>query len=316
MDVDALMQEADEALLDGELDRAQCAADELIAQQVPYGYEMLGRVHARRDNLPRAIAVLQEGVAKFPDAWALWIYLGELRSDHDDYDGALQAYDTALSVAGTDADCVHINAAIVHDRAGRPEDALMRLHEVIGTEDETAIAAARVRAKILNELDHPIAAIAAARAGLARANEETLGDEVAPLHAAIAKASWAIGDRDTALQEAWEALRLHPEPSALWLVREIEAQYSAQSRYFRIAVRGAWPVAFEDDDEPPGFFRRFDVVAEDEQEAMRLVARMEPEDVRATLSVHDVQILEHVPDQPKGVYWCSGRVFFPGQEAQ
>jgi tetratricopeptide (TPR) repeat protein len=308
MDIDALIREAEEALEVEEYDRAQRAAEELVATPHPYGYELLARVHAGRGNLPRAIAVLQEGVAKFPRAWALWIYLGEVRSDNGDYDEALAAYDTALGVDGIDADVVHINAAIVHDRAGRPEDALMRLHEVIGADDEAAIAAARVRARILNDLDRPDAAIAAAQAGLARANDETTGDEIAPLHAAIAKASWARGDREAALQEAWEALRLHPDKSALWLVREIEAQYSEHSRYYRMSIRGSWNAE--------GYFRKFDVVAEDEEEALHLVARMEPEEVRASLSVHDVQMLEHVPDQPKGVYWCTGRVFFPEPEEQ
>lgn len=316
MDTDALIRDAEAALQDEEYDRAQRAAEELIAAPHPYGYELLARVHVGRENLPRAIAVLQEGVTRHPHAWALWIYLGEVRSDHGDYDGALAAYDTALGVAGIDADRVHINAAIVHDRAGRPEDALMRLHEVIGADDEVAIAAARVRANLLNELDRPDAAIAAARAGLARANDGTAGDEIAPLHAAIAKASWARGDREIALAEAWEALQLHPNDSALWLVREIESQYSAQSRYYRLSIRGSWPIPFEGEVDAPGYFRKFDVVAEDEDEALRLVARMEPEDVRATLSVHDVQMLEHVPDQPKGVYWCAGRVFFPEHEEQ
>src|SRR4051812_48577857 len=93
MDIDALIHEAEEALLDEEHDRAQRAAEELVARQHPYGYELLARVHAGRENLPRAIAVLQEGVTKAPRAWTLWIYLGELRSDHGDYDGALAAYD-------------------------------------------------------------------------------------------------------------------------------------------------------------------------------------------------------------------------------
>lgn len=316
MDVDALIHEAEEALLEQDYDRAQRAAEQLLELQHSSGYEWLARVHAERENLPRAIAILQEGVAKAPRAWALWIYLGELRSDHGDYDGALAAYDTALDIDGIDSDEVHINAAIVHDRAGRPEDALMRLHEVIGTRERAAIAAARVRANILNELDRPEAAIAAAQAGLARANEETMPDEIAPLHTAIARASWARGDREAALREVWEALRLHADNSALWLVREIESRYSERSQYFRISVRGAWHVPFGDDPEPQGFLRKFDVVAEDEQEAMQLIARMEPEEVQHTLHIHAIEMLEYVPDQPKGIYWCTGRVFFPETEEQ
>lgn len=311
MDVQELIEEAQEALEERDYARAQRLAEKIIDARHSYGFELLARVFQEQDNLPRAIAVLQEGVTKAPRAWPLWSLLGELRSDHGEYDQALVAYDTALGLEGVDADEVHLNAAIVHDRAGRPEDALMRLHEVRGTSAELAIQAARVRAEILLQTERPDAAAAAARAGLARVGEETPAADVAPLYAALGKALWLKNDREAALHYAWESLELHIEETALWLVREIEADYSDDARYYRILVNGRWYLEETGESHIDGFWRKYDVVADDEDEAMRFIARLEREEVRDTLRADEVEIVsDDASDQPKGVYWCSGYAFY------
>lgn len=306
MDVQALITEAEEALLEGKFDRAQRAAEQVIAQRYSYGFELLARIHAQRDNLPRAIAVLQEGVAKAPRAWQLWVLLGEYRSDHGDSDGALAAFDAALEIDGVDADEVHVNAAIAHDRAGRAEDALMRLHEVRGANDETAIAAARIRAAILLEQERPEAAAAAAKAGLARVNEDSTASDVAALHASLAKAAFLKDDSDTALHHAWEAVALDAcEETALWLIREMEAEYSANAKHYRVIIHGR-----DEDFDADGFWRKYDVVADDEEEAMKYIRRVEPEHIRDSLRLDEAEIVEAATDQPKGVYWCTSYAFY------
>ena len=306
MDVQQLIAEAETALLEGKYDSAQRAAEQVIAQRYSYGFELLARVHAHRDNLPRAIAVLQEGVAKAPRSWQLWLLLGEYRSDHGDYDAALAAFDTALGIDGVDTDDVHINAAIAHDRAGRAEDALMRLHEVRGLNDESAVAAARVRASILVAEERPDAAIAAANAGLARVTDEMNAVDIAPLHAAVAKAEWLKGNREAALHHAWNAIALDSsEDTALWLVREIEAEYSRSAKHYRVIIHGR-----DDGFDADGFWRRYDVVADDEEEVMHFIRRVEPEHIRSTLRLDEAQIVDETPDQPKGVYWCTGYAFY------
>lgn len=306
MDVQALISEAEEALLEGKFDRAQRAAEQVIAQRYSYGFELLARVHAQRENLPRAIAVLQEGVAKAPRAWQLWMLLGEYRSDHGDYDGALAAFDTALGIPGADADEAHINAAIAHDRAGRAEDALMRLHEVRGASDDSAVAAARVRAAILLEQERPDAAAAAANAGIARVHEDSPPTDVAQLYASLAKADWMRGKRDSALQHAWEAIALDTtEETALWVIREIEGAYSASAKHYRVIIHGR-DAGFDAD----GFWRKYDVVADDEDEAMTFIRRIEPEHIRESLRLDEAQIVDAAADQPKGVYWCTSYAFY------
>lgn len=312
VDVQGLIEEAEDALLEKDYERARELAERVIEARHSYGFELLARVHEGQEDLPRAIAVLEDGVAKAPKAWSLWMLLGELRSDHGDYDEALAAYDTALGVEGVDADEVHVNAAIVHERAGRPEDALMRLHEMRGTNAEASLVAARVRAEILNEMERPDAATAAAQAGLALVDDDTEDTDVAPLYAALATAALMKNDRDAALQHAWAAIEHDAaQDSALRVIREIEAQFSEDAKQFRIVVHGQWPAeSFLEGDPPDGFWRKYDVVADDEEEAMRFIARVEPELVRHSLRANEVEIVEENVDQAKGVSWCSPYAFY------
>ena len=311
MDVQELIEEGSEALAEEDFDRAEQVAHRIIEARHSYGFELLARVFRDQDNLPRAIEVLLDGVTKAPRAWPLWLLLGEFRSDYGEYDLALLAYDTALGIEGVDADEAHLNAAIVHDRAGRPEDALMRLHEVRGASTETAMYAARVRAEILLETERPEAAAAAAKAGIARADDDTASDAIAPLYAAMAKAAWMKGDRELARRHAWEAIEHHADETALWLLREIDAEYSNDAKYFRINVEGRVPPAAFDDGLPRGFWRKYEVVADDEAEALRFITRIERTEMRDGLRATDVEMLDDASDQPKGVYWVSGHIFFP-----
>ena len=223
MDVQGLIEEAEDALIDGQLDRAQRAGERLLDARHLHGFEVLARVHQQRGNLAAAIAVVEDGVAKAARAWPLWLLLGELRSENGDYAAALQAYDSAAAIEGADIDDIHVNAAIVLHRAGRYEEALARLDRSSGETDESVFAAARVRADVLNLLGRPDEAIAAAEAGLERVNDDIDNSDVAELYTSMAKASFMKGDRKEAARRAREALALDgSEPTARALLRELE----------------------------------------------------------------------------------------------
>lgn len=98
---------------------------------------------------------------------------------------------------------------------------------------------------------------------------------------------------------------------ALRIICEIDGAYSASAKYFLITIRGRWH-----ESEDKGFYRMVHVVADDEAEGLRYIARMEPESIRTSIRIKDAEVLEDAPDRPKGVYWCSGCVVFPENEEQ
>lgn len=224
MDVQGLIEEADEALAEGDLKAAQAAGEALLAARHTYGFEVLARMHQQRDDLPAAIGVLEDGVKKAPRAWPLRLLLGEVLSDSGDYDAALAAYDAVLAIEGADVDAVHINAAIVLHRAARYEEALARLDRAPGEADESLFAAARIRAEILNILERPDEAIAAAEEGLKRVTDDVPTSDVAELYAAMAKSALMKGDREEALRRAKEAVALDDHEMARVILREIQGR--------------------------------------------------------------------------------------------
>jgi len=224
MDVQGLIEQADEALADGDLKTAQRAGEALLAARHTYGFEVLARMHQQHGDLQKAIEVIEDGVKKAPRAWPLRLLQGELLSDNSEYDAALAAYDAVLSIDGADEDAAHINAAIVLHRAGRYEEALARLDSAPGESDDTVFAAARIRADILNILERPDEAIAAAEEGLARVSDDVPTSDVAELYAAMAKSALMKGDRDEALRRAKEAVALDDHEVARLIVREIQGR--------------------------------------------------------------------------------------------
>lgn len=224
MDVQALIEEADEALAEGDLKTAERAGEALLAARHIYGFEVLARMHQQRGDLPKALATIEDGVAKAPRAWPLRLLQGELHSDSGEYDAALAAYDSVLAIDGADVDAVHINAAIVLHRAGRYEEALARLDRAPGESDETLFAAARIRADILNILERPDDAMAAAEKGLALVTDDVPTSDVADLYAAMAKSALMKGDRAEALRRAKEAVALDDNEIARLIVREIQGR--------------------------------------------------------------------------------------------
>jgi tetratricopeptide (TPR) repeat protein len=223
MDVQELIDEAEDALLDGELDRAQRAGERLLDARQTYGFEILARVHQQRGDLVAAIAVLEDGVSRAPRAWPLRLLLGELHSESGDYDAALEAYDGATAVEGADLDDLHVNAAIVLHRAGRYEDALKRLDRAPGETDESIFAAARVRTDVLNVLGRPDDALKVAEAGLEHVTDDIDTGDVAELYTSMAKAAFMKGDHKEAVRRAREALALDRDSeTARGILRELE----------------------------------------------------------------------------------------------
>ena len=105
------------------------------------------------------------------------------------------------------------------------------------------------------------------------------------------------GDLDNAWSEA-----------ALWALRAAREAQSDTAHMMHLIVEGEWFEPLEDEDPdgpPPSFVTTYDVVADDEAEARRLIAECEPPQVRESLRVVETHPIEHDPEAPtpyKGVY--------------
>ena len=64
-----------------------------------------------------------------------------------------------------------------------------------------------------------------------------------------------------------------------------------------------------------GYFITYDVVAESPEHTIRWIKEFEHvEATHVALSVEESEILEARPNEPMGVYWCTGRLYYDDEE--
>jgi tetratricopeptide (TPR) repeat protein len=228
MDIDSLIQQAEEALEAGDDHTAIAAGERLLEMRNAFGFQILARAYWQRDEKTKAIRTLQDGVAKAPNMFPLWQLLGDYWSDVGDVKRARESYEKILSIASSDAVS---------------------------------------RAHALSELDRHDEAISTARRALAD-DPDAEDEEKSRLLYSIAYALWSKGDRDSALRAAWESAALHPSnEDAMWLIREIEDRRSKGAVHFRMVIEGAirkrrfvvtCEVVADDEEEAKDLARRFE----------------------------------------------------------
>lgn len=307
MDVQALIEEGLEQLDSYDYEKALKTGRKLIELRHTDGFDIAAQALWELGRNAEAVELLEEGVSKAPQVWLLWQLLGNYSSDLEQFERAFECYETALRCPNADTDAIHGNYAVALNRAGRSEEALPHLDAMRG--GDAAVMQTAIRSDVLYALARHDEAIAEARRGLALEPEDE--EMVAHLHHAIARSLWAQGNRDAALAAAWNAIHASRSYSAAqWLIREIENERSENAREYAMVLCGHWPEAVEGEDRD--FIVHYEVIADDEEEAFRLAARFEPELVRASLRVEKVKKRRRYGTKaPKGVYWTSGRAFFP-----
>jgi tetratricopeptide (TPR) repeat protein len=276
------------------------------------GFEIMALAYLAQDKFDKAIKVLEKGVQKAPSVWLLWQLLGNCYSDHERFGEAHVCYERALKCPGVDGDSVHLNTSIALAREGRLDDALSAVERIAGEALQPAATAQKLF--LFNKLGRHAEALAAGARVQEGAWRETDASSLAGCLAELGVAHWkGRRDRDAAARHAWRAIQIEKrQETAAWLVREITDQRSKTAKYVRVIVCGRWHEPIEGENDPPGFFVNYDVVAEDEREALEFIRPFEPEPVRDSLTVDDASIREDAPDEPKGVYRVlTGYLFFP-----
>ncbi|MEM7515882.1 MAG: hypothetical protein AAF368_03020 [Planctomycetota bacterium] len=147
---------------------------------------------------------------------------------------------------------------------------------------------------------------------LARFDEDDDPEDAYHLHYEFGRVLWfGEKDRARALERAHAALALwRGSPQALWLLRELTGRVSADAKYFRLMIHGDWMEPTEEID-VASFFSNCDVVADSEEEALERVRELEPEEVRASLTLEEAEVLAEAPSQPTGVYRLAPYQFYP-----
>lgn len=292
-------------LLDaGRTDEARAIAEQLLSMGWSGGFEVKALAQQQAGELPGAIATLEEAVSKVPNLWHLWQLLGNLRSDAGDLDGALEAMNQAIGCEAVSEPALRFNRAIVQHRRGEPGKALDDLEMIMALPrpPEFAEDVLSLAARCLSELGRAEDGLTLVESALEACAEDDprrprlegeravaldrLGRDPSESFAAASEAGVATQDL-LALRR-----RLHP------------ASCSAPKR-FRVVTQSPM-----DHPEIKGCFRIFDVVADDEAQALALAADTLPVGARDGAAIEESAVIEESTELEPGVHAASGLIYF------
>ena len=96
--------------------------------------------------------------------------------------------------------------------------------------------------------------------------------------------------------------------NAMWLLRDVRNEYSKDSKYFLIEVKGTLYVMMDAEEKQELFFAVYAVVADNQEEALSIIKEFERPEVRNSLEIFTAQIAEPTTDLPKGIYKTSALI--------
>jgi tetratricopeptide (TPR) repeat protein len=301
--IGALVDECRDAASAGDEARFLQSGEQLVALDDPQGYALLGPVLAAAGRTRDAIALLDRGTRAHPRDWEIWLRLADVRSDLGDHARAAAAYAQASAHCPPDVRVgIVINHAVSLSVLAEHAQALAILDNQPNPADDDTWAHLRgLAVSLLCKLGRFEEAAGRATWLIAQTSKKELSPKVlAELHAARGTALFrdGDGDREAALAAARRALAISEgEPTALALLRLIEARRSDVATVYRLIVRSRDSVAF------------YDVIADDPKEAFELAARLEP-DARPS-SDDDCKRIGPAREPFKGVLALQARILLP-----
>jgi len=313
-EAERLFEQGIKAIEEGDTARARKIGRRLIRMRYSGGYELEARAWREDERLDKAVEVLQEGVKVAPQAWLLWHWLGSCLSDSGYFAEAREAFGRGLTVRGAPRGSMRYNIASTLHREQRFEVALNVLEECAAD----CLGDARLWAHhqalkllLLTTLERYEEALSLSERLTQSGEADPLADvqgEVLGCRAIALLKGRRL--REEAMVSAWRALHHDTRNTrALRVIRELAGQISEAGQYFKMMIEGRWHQEVDQPGEVPSFYCVYFVVADSSEEALALLARHEPEAVRASLRIDRAEVVERRPGALKGVYDRTGRIF-------
>lgn len=308
------MKQGYEHLQEEEFEEALEVATELEELRFTAAFEIAALAHDGLGDLEAAVGALHRGVEVAPDCWPNWLLLGNYLSDLERFEEAEEAYQQALDCDEAWVASIRLNQAILAGRLEKYEKALELLDDV--NDPELKLHVAEQWVANLKHMGRNDEAVVLAERTLAENRENEEDADTLARTAALLGRIWLDQDhqREEILQLVLGWLEIEPScEQLLTLLRDLDGQHSENARRFDMTLHAHLPQGHALADDAIGYYIVCHVVADNEEEAFQLVRRLESADLRPLLEIEEAHESEANPDQPKGVYWRSGRVFY-GEE--
>ena len=306
IDRETLTAQGWEYLETGAYFEAEEVAEKLIGLGEAGGYRLKAMCQVADDEWEDAMDSLQKGIEVFPEDWELHLMQGNFYSEGEAYDEALAAFEQALVCPGVQPSWIALNKAVIHSKTGDYEQALKICQSI--HDPELKLQVLEVEFRVLGEMNHAdlILNIAEDRlAELPEIEDEGSGAIYSKILFFIASASWDQDEpEEKTMEYLWASIDYdRTNPHALWLLREMRGEYSAEAKLYKLLVQGTFHPDEEDTEAPPSFFTSYEVLADSVEEAFEMIREFEVEDVDPdSLEILQFEESEAEPESPKGIY--------------
>ena len=315
--LEQLVKIAEKSLRECDFDTAIAVGDGLKSIHHSACFPILYRACLGKGDVPSAVQTLQEGVETEPQNWTLWYWLGNHYADADRIGDAHEVFQKALECPDVERSIIHLSIAMAYCQEEKYAEGLKQVERI---DDESLwLRGQALKIDSLINLERQDEAIALGKEilGSTEVDDDSRG-HLARIQALVGCAIWGTKkDPETALEYAWKAIETdRSDPTGLWLIREVENRTSPSAKYMRLLIEGAWEVHPDPDAEKTACYTIYDVVADDQDEALEYIAPFEPGTALEKTNVKKCEILEEECAEMKGVYGAMQGYLYLSREGE
>jgi len=229
-----VLEQADEAFRQGNLDRAASLARQALARDpgAVYGHMILGVIAAQNHQWDASKRHFEAVVRLEPANPYGYFYLGQERLFQQQWEKAIEYFSKALELHYPERERLVVELATAQNEAGRPQQALSTL-EAIGTPADQRMAAQyhAVTAFAKSRLNRPAAAIEAMRRAV------QLDESSAYYWDFLINELIKIDQNPQALAEAIRAQKIFPDDPGIQFLFALASYYVSESPLTGLALR-------------------------------------------------------------------------------
>ncbi len=293
------------------------------------GFLIQGMAYAGIGEKEKAREILADGREIFPESWKISQSLGICHANLGEYDEAIKYYDDGLYFVNSAELQLCFNRASDLKTLGRLDEALDDIEYAVSLLDDGIVPESFNDIMPQHGVNYGEVPIIAGSYSLLISICNQLGkydkakeafekffdkydvnefiqttdvcNQYSPglsaIYSGFAMTLWKSEETDKALELIKKAIALNKwNKNAQFLIREIRNNNDySNAKYMRIFIEGL-------SNDVEGFFIYYDVVADDEIEALNFIKEFEPEEIRNSLKIKEMEILDSVSKQPKGIY--------------
>ncbi|RMG27063.1 MAG: hypothetical protein D6730_07950 [Bacteroidetes bacterium] len=311
MENESLIQQAWAQLEEGDSQPARELGEQLIAAGKQVGYLLKAASLEQEEDWEAAIRILSAGTEAHPGSWELWLSLGNMQVNLENWEAALAAYGRAAACPQAASGIIELHKAVAYTRMLDFDQALNTLQALVGSEVRNSAFLQKI--ELLHQLGHHkliLELVEEELESLAVPEDEEEAREMSRICSCIASACWYEEESEEMIQhylkQAIEYDRTNPEN--LLLLREMAADFSDQARLYELLLKGKWQE--EEGRQASEFFCAYEVVADSQEEALAYIRAYEPEPIlKDSLEIVEVDTSEAEEDEPKGIYVVTDLAF-------